>query len=160
VSEEGNWDDPHHPEHSRGKSILNRTRTWEQDARMLGLSAEELRRQTDESRRKLYEVRSHRVWPGRDDKGLTSWNGLMINAMAQAAQVLDRPEYAAAATRAADFLLTRMRTPDGRLLHTWGAGSEPKLNGYLEDYAYLLDGLVTLYEATFEPRWVSAALEL
>src|SRR5262249_7902318 len=65
-----------------------------------------------------------------------------------------------AAARAADFILTRMRTPDGRLLHTWSAGSEPKLNGYLEDYAFLLEALADLYEATFAPRWLEAALDL
>ena len=88
-------------------------------------------------RRKLFEVRSQRVWPGRDEKVLTSWNGLMIAAFAQAAQVLDEPSYAEAAARAADFILTTMRAPDGRLLRTYSRGSQPKLNGYLEDYAYL-----------------------
>ncbi len=84
----------------------------------------------------------------------------MIAALAQAAATLDRPEYAADAARAADFILTKMRTPNGRLLRTWSAGSEAKLNAYLEDYAFLLEGLVALYEATFEPRWVAAALDL
>ncbi len=84
----------------------------------------------------------------------------MIGVLAQAAQVLDRPDYAEAAARAADFLLTRLRTKDGRLLRTWSAGSEPKLNAYLEDYSFLLDGLVSLYEATFAPRWIETALDL
>src|SRR5439155_12642741 len=98
--------------------------------------------------------------PGRDDKMLTAWNGLMIAAFAEAAQVLDNPEYAAVASRAADFVLTRMRTADGKLLRTASSGAEPKLNAYLEDYAYLIDSLVSLYEATFEPRWIEAALDL
>jgi uncharacterized protein len=105
-------------------------------------------------------VRSRRVWPGRDDKVLASWNGLMIGALAQAAQALDEPRYARAASKAADFVMKNMRTPDGRLLHTTFAGSEAKLNGYLEDYAYVLDGLVSLYEATFETRWLESALDL
>ncbi len=67
---------------------------------------------------------------------------------------MGKPEYSQAAVRAADFLLTHMRTPDGRLLRTTGAGAQPKLNGYLEDYAYLIDALVSLYETTFEPRWM------
>jgi uncharacterized protein YyaL (SSP411 family) len=100
------------------------------------------------------------VWPGRDEKVLSSWNGLMIGAFAQAAQVLGNPDYAAAATRAADFILRSMRTPDGRLLRTYSAGSEPKLNGYLEDYAFLLDALVSLYEATFAERRLEEALGL
>jgi uncharacterized protein YyaL (SSP411 family) len=84
----------------------------------------------------------------------------MIRAFAQAAQVLGIAEYAQAAGRAADFLLDRMRRPDGRLFRTWSAGGEPKLNGYLEDHAFLLDGLIALYEATFEPGWISAAMDL
>src|SRR6185437_3350468 len=101
-----------------------------------------LRQQLDRSRRKLYEVRSRRVWPGRDEKILTSWNALMIGALAQASAVLNRPDLAQDAARAADFLLTRMRTPDGRLLRTWSQGSQPKYNAYLEDYAFLIDALV------------------
>jgi uncharacterized protein YyaL (SSP411 family) len=151
VTDEGNWE---------GRNILNRGRTYTQDAALLGLEEPELRCRLDEARRKLYEVRSRRVWPGRDEKVLTSWNGLMIAALARAAQALDISRYAEAATRAADFLLMRLRRPDGRLLRTWSAGAEPKLNGYLEDYAFLLDGLVALYEATFAPRWITAALEL
>jgi uncharacterized protein YyaL (SSP411 family) len=151
VSPGGNWE---------GHNILNRTRSLTQDARMLGIDEAALRQQLAGSRRQLFEVRSKRVWPGRDEKVLTAWNGLMIQAFAQAAQVLDDPTYAQSAARAADFILTRMRTPDGQLLRTYSQGSEPKLNAYLEDYAYLLDGLVSLYEATFEPHWLTSALEL
>jgi uncharacterized protein YyaL (SSP411 family) len=159
VSPEGNWVDPHHPG-GGPKNILHRTKTFLQDAALLKIDEAELRRKLSEARHKLYEVRSRRVSPGRDEKVLTSWNALMIGAFAQAAQVLDNPPYAETAAKAADFLLTRMRTPDGRLRRTWFAGSEPKLNGYLEDYSFLLDALVTLYEATFEPRWVKAAREV
>jgi hypothetical protein len=151
VTPEGNWE---------GHNILHRTRTFEQEARLLHLSEAELRARLDEAKRRLFEVRSRRVWPGRDEKVLTSWNGLMIAAFARAAQVLERPQYAEIAARAADFLLQRMRQPDGRLFRTWSAGSEPKLNGYLEDYSFLLDALVDLYEATFAPRWLEAALHL
>jgi uncharacterized protein YyaL (SSP411 family) len=152
VEPEGNWEEGH--------NILHRTKTFAQLARLHNLPESELRQFLAEARRKLFEARSRRVRPGLDEKVLTSWNGLMIAAYAQAAAVLDNPGYAAAAARAADFLLTRLRTADGRLLRTWSAGAEPKLNGYLEDYAFLIDGLVSLYEATFEPRWVGAALEL
>ncbi|HEY7153964.1 MAG TPA: thioredoxin domain-containing protein, partial [Gemmataceae bacterium] len=152
VEPEGNWE--------HGQNILHRVKTFAQYARLNGMSEADLRSRLDACRRKLFEVRSHRVWPGRDDKALTSWNGLMIGALAQAAQVLERPDYAETAGRAADFILTRMRTKDGRLLRTWSAGSEPKLNAYLEDYSFLLDGLVSLYEATFAPRWIEAALDL
>jgi uncharacterized protein YyaL (SSP411 family) len=148
VTPEGNWE---------GHNILHRTKTDEQDARLLHLSVPELRQRLADARRKLFEVRGKRVWPGRDEKVLTSWNGLMIAAFAQAAQALDNPAYAQAAARAADFILRHMRAPDGRLLRTYSAGSPAKLNAYLEDYAYLLDGLVSLYEATFDPRWVRDA---
>jgi uncharacterized protein YyaL (SSP411 family) len=151
VSAEGNWE---------GHNILNRARSYAQDAVMLRQSEPELRKLLDEARTKLLDVRNQRIWPGRDEKVLTSWNALMIAAFAQAAQVLDRPAYADAAVKAADFLLTRMRTADGRLLRTTSAGSEPKLNAYLEDYAYLIDALISLYEATFAPRWLTAALAL
>jgi uncharacterized protein YyaL (SSP411 family) len=151
VTPDGNWE---------GHNILHRSHSWEQSARLLGKDVGELRMQLAQARRQLFEVRSGRVWPGRDEKVLTSWNGLMIDALARAAQVLDRPEYAVAAARAADFLLTTMRTAEGRLYRTWSAGSEPKLNGYLEDYAFLINALISLYEATFAPRWLEAAQSL
>src|SRR5262249_6556616 len=113
VTPQGNWE---------GHNILHRSRTNEQEARLLKLSVEELRRKLGEAKRKLFEVRSRRVWPGRDEKSLTSWNGLMIAAFAKAAQVLEKPEYAAAAGRAADFILRRMRSTDGRLYRTYSAG--------------------------------------
>jgi uncharacterized protein YyaL (SSP411 family) len=100
------------------------------------------------------------VRPGLDDKILAAWNGLMVAAFSLAAQTFDRPDHATVASRAADFILTRMRGPDGKLLRTCKVGVPARLNGYLEDYAYLIDALVSLYETTFEPRWVKSALEL
>src|SRR5262249_4682606 len=138
VTPDGNWNDPHDPD-PKAVNILHRVRSFEQDARLLGMPEDELRRRLGEARRKLYQGRSRRVWPGRDEKALTSWNALMIDAFAQAYQVLEDPAYLQAATRAADFILRRMRTADGRLLRTYSAGSEPKLNAYLEDYSFLID---------------------
>src|SRR5262249_28386897 len=132
----------------------------DEEAKLLAIPEADLRRRLEASKRKLFEVRSRRIWPARDEKILTAWNGLMIGAFAQAAQVLDNADYGRAAVRAADFLLTRMRAPDGRLLRTTYADVPPKLNGYLEDYAYFIDALVSLYETTFEPRWLQAAQEL
>jgi hypothetical protein len=119
------------------------------------------------ARRKLFEAREQRVHPGRDDKVLTSWNGLMLAAFAEAARALDREDYREVAERNADFLLRELRLENGRLLRTWkacpelaeGAG-EAKLNGYLEDYAYLIEGLLELYQTTFEPRWFVESQEL
>ncbi|HEY8504715.1 MAG TPA: thioredoxin domain-containing protein, partial [Gemmataceae bacterium] len=151
VTEGGNFE---------GHNILHRPKTDEQDARLLGMPVEELRRRLAESRRKLYEVRSKRVWPGRDEKILTAWNGLMIAALAQVGAALDEPRYVDAARRAADFVLSNMRAADGKLFRTCAVGGPAKLSGYLEDYAFLADGLVTLYEADFDPRWPEAAAGL
>ncbi len=148
----GNWE--------HGQNILHRLKTFAQLARLNSCSEAELREKLDRGRRRLYEVRSSRVWPGRDEKVLTSWNALMVAALAQAAAVLDRPELAQDAARAADFLLTRMRSADGRLLRTWSQGSQPKYNAYLEDYAFLIDALVSLFEADFQPRWLESAQDL
>ncbi len=107
----------------------------------------------------LLRTRCERVRPGLDDKRLTAWNALMISALAETGAVLERDDYLDAARRAAAFLLDEMRAADGRLLRTYSAG-EAKLNAYLEDHAFLLEALLTLYEATFEPRWFHAAREI
>jgi uncharacterized protein YyaL (SSP411 family) len=99
------------------------------------------------------------VWPGIDDKRIASWNALMISALADAGAVLERHDYIHAAEACADFVLRQMRGPDGRLLRTYKDG-EAKLNGYLEDHAYLLEALLSLYEATFDERWFVEARTL
>src|SRR5262249_32830159 len=90
------------------------------------------------------------------------WNGMMIDALASAAPVLEEPRYLAAAEHAADWLLANMKTASGRLLRTahLGSGQPPKLNAYLEDYAWLALSFVSLYEASFSPRWLRAARRL
>jgi uncharacterized protein len=113
----------------------------------------------DEWRRGLYEARARRTWPGLDDKRLTSWNALMISALADAGAVLERADYLEAASRCADFLLGSLRDADGRLLRTWKDG-RARLNAYLEDHAYLVEALLTLYESSFEPRWFGEARAL
>ncbi|HEX5816723.1 MAG TPA: thioredoxin domain-containing protein [Methylomirabilota bacterium] len=107
------------------------------------------------ARRKLSEARERRVHPGRDDKVLAAWNGLMTRALAEAGRALGRADYLAAAARNAGFVLSEMRR-DGRLRRSWKAG-EARLNGYLEDYAMVAAALVELYEATFERRWLDEA---
>jgi uncharacterized protein YyaL (SSP411 family) len=107
-------------------------------------------------RARLLEVREQRVRPGLDDKRLASWNALMISALADAGAVVGSERYLDAARGAAAFVLERMRAPDGRLLRTFNAG-QARLNAYLEDHAYLLEALLTLYEATFEERWFTEA---
>jgi uncharacterized protein YyaL (SSP411 family) len=118
-----------------------------------------LEREMAEARRRLLEVRDRRVRPAKDDKVLVSWNGLMIDAMAQAAAVLDEPRYLEAAQRAARFVLDHIRRDDGRLLHSWRLG-QARLDAYLDDYAYFTNALVSLYESDFDETWIAAAAEL
>jgi uncharacterized protein YyaL (SSP411 family) len=110
-----------------------------------------------EIRQRLYEARSKRVRPGLDDKRLTAWNAMMVAALAEVGAALDRPDYVEAASQCASFLLAELRDADGRLLRTWKDG-RARLDAYLEDYAFLLDALITLYESTFEPRWYEEAV--
>ncbi len=112
----------------------------------------------DEARRALYEVRAQRVWPALDDKRLLSWNALAIAALADAGAVLGRDDYLDAALAAAEFVWTQMRDADANLLRTW-KGGEAKLNAYLEDHAFLVEALLTVYESSFEQRWFDAARE-
>jgi uncharacterized protein YyaL (SSP411 family) len=104
-------------------------------------------------------ARSARVRPGLDDKRLAAWNGLAIHAFAEAGAVLGREDYLDTAVRGAGFVMGSMRDADGRLLRTWKDG-EGKLNAYLEDHAFLLEALLALYEATFDPRWFTEAQAL
>jgi uncharacterized protein YyaL (SSP411 family) len=112
-----------------------------------------------DARRTLYEARSGRVRPGLDDKRLTSWNALMLATLAEAGAVLGREDYLEAARRCAEFVLRDLRDAGGRLLRTFKDG-EARLNAYLEDHAFLLEALLTLYEATFEHRWFDEARAL
>ncbi|UCF45982.1 MAG: thioredoxin domain-containing protein [Myxococcales bacterium] len=151
VSDEGNWE---------GHNILNLHLDPKGLAAQLEVDAEELEARMTEARATLYELRSKRIWPGLDDKVLTSWNGLVLAALAEAGQALGRVDYIEAARANAEFLHRTMRRDSGRLFRTWKAGSKAKYNAYLEDYAYLADGLLALYEATFEARWVDWAGDL
>jgi len=120
---------------------------------------EELRARLAAAGELLLPARGQRVRPGLDDKVLTDWNGLMIAALARGAQVLDEPQYLTAAARAADFLLAKLTTPQGRLLHRYREG-EAAIPAYLDDFAFLTWGLIELYEADFDPRWLREALRL
>jgi uncharacterized protein YyaL (SSP411 family) len=108
----------------------------------------------------LLAVRDRRVPPGLDDKRLTAWNALAIAAFADAGAVLERPDYLDAARGAADFVLGSLRDADGRLLRSYNDGRAAPVRGFLEDHAFLLEALLTLYEATFEERWFTEARAL
>ncbi len=139
-----------------GTNILHLPRTIDLVAQRAGVEIERLGEALDRARVLLFDTRSERVWPGRDEKVLTAWNGLMIRACAEASSILGEDRYRAQAEDAANFLLRRLRREDGRLLRTYREG-QSKLLGYLEDYAFLADGLIALYEATFAPRWLEEA---
>jgi len=113
----------------------------------------------DAARKLLYEARAERVWPGLDDKRLASWNALAIGALAEAGAVLGREDYLEAAAGCASFLLDSMRDEAGRLRRTYKDG-DARLNAYLEDHAFLLEALLTLYESTLEASWFEAARAL
>jgi uncharacterized protein YyaL (SSP411 family) len=151
VSPSGNFE--------HGKSILNLPKTIEQCAALHGWDLEELQAELADSRAKLLEARDRRIRPGKDDKILVSWNALMIDSMARAAGGLDEPRYLQAAARAADFIFRQMSRDDGRLLHSW-RGGQAKFDAYLDDYTYLINALVTLYEASFDQRWIDEAVRL
>ena len=179
VTVNGNW------EH---KNILNRPRPHDEVAALWKLDPSDLETILVRCRKTLFETRSKRIWPGRDEKVLASWNGLMIGAMALGANVLGEPKYAAAARAAADFILIEMlegRSPESgnrgqkedlpgtvgsspttlnpqpstRLLHSYKDG-RARFNAYLDDYAALIDGLCELYQAVFDAKYLDAALSL
>jgi uncharacterized protein YyaL (SSP411 family) len=115
--------------------------------------------QLDEIKARLLAARERRVRPALDDKRLTSWNALIISALADAGAALERADYVSAAVTAARFIETELRDDQGRLLRTFNRG-RAKLDAYLEDHAYLLEAYLTLYEATFDTRWFARAREL
>ncbi|MGB6873651.1 MAG: thioredoxin domain-containing protein [Dehalococcoidia bacterium] len=142
-----------------GVNILHLRKTLGELASDLNLSQQDLQAHLEVIRQKLFAYREKRVHPMKDDKILTDWNGLMIAALAKGAQAFDEPEYAEAACRAADFILGNMRKPDGRLLHRYRDG-QAGVEANLDDYAFLVWGLIELYEAIFDARHLEVALEL
>ena len=150
VSPQGNFE---------GHNILNLPKSLDQIARIKEWELESLRQDMAMARKRLLECRNQRVRPGKDDKILASWNGLMIDAMARAAAILKEPRYLQAATGAAEFICRKMMTEEGRLFHSWRHG-HAKLAGYLDDYANLAHSFISLYEASFEESWLERARNL
>jgi uncharacterized protein YyaL (SSP411 family) len=146
ASPAGNWED---------RNILHVVAGEAEVAAAAGLGVNETRARLGAARARLIGRRATRVRPARDEKILTAWNGLMLAAVAEAAAVLERDDYLAAARRNADLMLRRL-VVDGRVLRSYRDG-DARLNGYLEDYACLAHGLLALYQADFDPRWFDAA---
>lgn len=150
VSERGNFE---------GNNILNVRQTSEALAGALGLSQTQIEQRLADARAKLFAEREKRIKPGRDEKILVEWNGLMIHALAEVGVVLNRQDALDAAIAAADFVLTHMSQPDGKLYRSYKDG-RARFNAYLEDYAAFARALLALYEATFDLRWLGEASRL
>lgn len=142
-----------------GHNILSVTRSAAQVAEQFRLAPAEVERVVAQGRHKLFAVRETRVKPARDEKILTEWNGLMIHALAECGVVTGRADALGAAIKAADFILTNMSQPDGKLYRSHKDG-QARFNAYLEDYAAFVRALLSLYESTFELRWLAEASRL
>ena len=158
VKKSGNFSDEASGENT-GANILHLEKTLTEVAFKNKTSVDELKERVETARQKLFTARNKRIHPHKDDKILTDWNGLMIAALAKGAQACNEPEYANAAKRAADFILTDMRRTDGRILHRYRDGHAAILAN-VDDYAFLIWGLLELYETVFDVHYLQTALDL
>jgi len=142
-----------------GTSIPHRHGSLSETAATFKMDVDELEKKLETARGRLFAHREKRVHPQKDDKILTDWNGLMIAALAKGGQVLGDPRYSQAAAKAADFVLTVLRDKEGKLVKRYRSGSAG-LTAHLEDYAFVVWGLIDLYEATFETRYLQQAITL
>jgi uncharacterized protein YyaL (SSP411 family) len=157
VDDEGNFTDP--IQGNTGKNILNLNKTKAQIASEFEMSPQDLESRLSEIRAKLFQHREERVKPSKDTKILSDWNGLMIAAMAKAGGVFNCADYMKSAARASDFILGRMRNGKGEMFHRYMDG-ENAIEGQLDDYAFMIWGLIELYEAGFDGKYLQAALDL
>ena len=155
---DGNFASPE-AAHKDGSNILHLKQTLPGLAGKLGMPEKQLRQRLEKNRQQLFTVRENRIHPFKDDKILTDWNGLMIAALARAGQVLDEPRYTAAAVKAADFMLRKLRTENGRLLKRYRNGNAG-LPAHLNDYAFTVWGLLELYEASLEVTYLQEAIHI
>ena len=142
-----------------GGNILHLKKSIPAIASQLKISEQELEKRLDAAREKLFSFREKRIHPYKDDKILTDWNGLMITALAKGGQVFNELKYAEAAKRAADFILKNLRKPDGRLLHRYRDG-QAAVQAHVDDYAFLIWGLLELYETSFDINYLKTAIDL
>ena len=165
ASERGNFTDPHHPEpglnvlQARDRSEIGRHPPADRSQETLASGEHPRFGQRERIRARLLDVRADRTRPRLDDKRLTSWNALMICALADAGAALGEPRYLAAAAECAEFVLGTMRDAQGRLLRTYNDG-QARIGAYLEDHAFLLEALLALFEASCEERWFTEAVAL
>ena len=144
----------------RGKNILIERHTISETAQRFNKSQKEIAKSLAHSREVLFTIRAKRPRPHLDDKIIAAWNGLMISAYARAAQVLDDRRYMEIATRAANFLRTNLHDPSRKILYRNYRGGRSDIEGFADDYAFLIQGLLDLYEASFDVAWLKFAVEL
>ena len=140
-------------------NILYQTMSVEDFLRYFKMTEKELLANLEKIRKKLFKIRSMRIHPENDDKILTDWNGLMIAALAKAAQVFENNNYVDSAEKAMSFILKNMRKKSGELLHRYRE-QDADISGYADDYAFLILGLIELYQATFNPKYLQISLDL
>src|SRR5437588_4642280 len=150
--------DPH--DEFRGKNILIQRHAISETAARFNKSEEEIARSLAQSRQKLFAIRAKRPRPHLDDKIIAAWNGLMISAYARAAQVLDDPRYLEIATRAARFVRSNLYEEKSKLVYRNYRDGRSDIEGFADDYAFVIQGLLDLYEASFDVAWLKFAGEL
>jgi uncharacterized protein YyaL (SSP411 family) len=154
ITQDGNWEEEH-------SNVLFRKETDGQLAQKLGLGVDDLLSQIKVSRKKVFEARRHRIRPGLDNKILASWNGLMLKGLCEAYRSFAEPKYLEMALKNADFIMNNLIGQNGRLSRVYGS---PVIEGipvaFLDDYANIIDGLIALYEVTFNEYWVQQAKAL
>jgi len=142
-----------------GANILHLKMNIKDFALEMGVPEEQLKVRIETARKKLFEVREKRIHPFKDDKVLTDWNALMISSLAKASQVFDNDEYLYSAFKAADFILSKMINKDGKLLHLY-KDNEASVFGFADDYAFTIQALLDLYEASFKIKYLKEAIKL
>ena len=150
--------DPH--DEFRGKNILIERHTIAETARHFKKSEAEIEKMLTRSREKLFAIRAQRPRPHLDDKIISAWNGLMISAYARAAQVIDEPRYLEIATRSANFVRTKLYDPSRKILYRSYREGRSNIEGFADDYAMVIQGLLDLYEASFDVEWLKFAIQL
>jgi uncharacterized protein YyaL (SSP411 family) len=142
-----------------GRNILHTPRSRDEVAKEIGLTREEFDKKLERARTKMYHAREQRPPPIRDEKILAAWNGLALDAFARAGLVFDNPKWIAKADKIASFMLDKMRKDDGRLVRT-RTGDKMGPDAFSDDYAFVIAGLLTLYEASHDLKWLKAAVDL
>ena len=158
VVEGGNWT-PHEAREPRGNSVVHKAATVEEVAAEFKLAPDQVAKIIADGKQRLFQARAKRPRPYRDDKILTEWNGLMIGSLAIAGAVFEEPRFVSAAEKAARFVLDKLRRRDGRLLRRFRDG-ESAISAFLDDHAFLADGLFELYQATFRGEYLEEAVRV